>query len=262
MRALSTAVTGMNAQQTAIDVVSNNLANISTTGYKQQHAAFEDLIYQSDSRAGVNPSGNQIIPTGTQIGLGTQLSGIYRVNSQGDMQQTSNVYDLAIQGQGYFSISMEDGSTAYTRAGNFTINPEGKITTLSGDLIEPNITIPNNATSVTISNNGAVSVVVNHDSTNPENVGTIQLTTFINENGLNSIGQNLFKETPASGSPTTSDPGTGDVGKIMQGWLESSNIDPVKELTSLIKAQRSYEICSKVINASDEILRTITNVKG
>ena len=262
MQSLSTAVTGMTAQQTSIDVISNNLANISTTGYKQQHAAFEDLIYQTESRAGVNPSGSQVIPTGKQVGLGTQLSAIYRINSQGDMQQTSNTYDLAVQGRGYFSVTMADGSTAYTRAGNFSINADGQITTLSGDLMEPNITIPNNATAVTISNNGAVSVIKDHDSSAPEIVGTIQLTTFINENGLNAIGQNLFKETPASGSPTTSDPGTGDVGKLMQGWLESSNIDPVKELTSLIKAQRSYEICSKVINASDEILRTITNVKG
>lgn len=257
MRSLDIAATGMQAQQLYVDVTSDNLANINTTAYKMQRAEFQDLLYQNLRRVGANSSDSgTIVPTGIQIGLGVKLAAIYRSVGQGTMQTTENPLDLAVQGKGLFQITLPDGTLAYTRDGSFQLSPDGIIVTADGYQVEPAITIPPDATSVSINPSGEVSVTL-QGQIDPTVVGQIQTVSFINEPGLQAIGNNLFVETTASGAPTIGTPNADGLGSILQGVLESSNVNPITELTNLIKAQRVYELNSQVISKSDEMLQSL-----
>jgi flagellar basal-body rod protein FlgG len=257
MRSLDVAATGMQAQQLYVDVTSQNLANINTTAFKLQRPEFQDLLYQSLRRVGANSSDNSTItPSGVSIGLGVKLASIARNTNQGTMQPTENPLDLAIQGRGYFQITLPDGSIAYTRDGAFQLSPDGIMVTGDGYLVQPNINIPPNATSVSINQSGQVSVTI-QGSTTPQIVGQLQTSSFINSPGLEAIGNNLFLETSASGTPLLGTPGLDGFGTLLQGFLESSNVNPVTELTNLIKAQRVYEMNSKVVSKSDEMLQAL-----
>lgn len=257
MRSLDVAASGMQAQQLYVDVTSQNLANINTTAYKLQRPEFEDLLYQNQRAVGTNSSDNgTIVPTGIQIGLGVRLAAIARNTTQGTLTQTSAPLDVALQGRGYFQITLPSGETAYSRAGSFQISPDGTIVTQDGFSITPTITIPNNATAVTINQSGEVSATIPNQPT-PQLLGQIQTVNFINEPGLQATGNNLFLETAASGSPISGTPGLDGFGTILQGFLESSNVNPVTELTNLIKAQRVYEMNSKVVTKSDEMLQSL-----
>ncbi len=257
---LDIAASGLQAQQTSVDVISNNLANVSTTGYKRQLPEFRDLLYQNLRRVGATSSDTgTIIPTGIQLGLGVQLSSIRRDLSQGVPASTSGPLDLSISGRGYFQITLPDGSTAYTRDGTFQLSPTGEIVTADGYPLTPNITIPPDATSININTSGVVEATI-PNQVNPSNLGQLQLATFINENGLQATGSNLYAETQASGSPVIGTPGIDGVGTIQQGFLENSNVNPVSEITSLITAQRAYEMNTKVITASDQMMQTLSQV--
>ncbi|MFI4977039.1 MAG: flagellar basal-body rod protein FlgG [Caulobacterales bacterium] len=261
MQALSTAATGMAAQQLNVEVISNNIANMNTVGYKRQRAEFEDLLYQTMEQPGSQSSSSgTIVPTGVQIGAGVKAGSVYRITTQGNLTQTSNQLDLAINGRGYFQVLLPTGENAYTRAGNFSVNDQGQIVTTDGYLVQPTITIPQNATSVTISKTGQVQVTIPGSST-PTVVGQMQLSTFVNEGGLEATGNNLYMESAASGPPTTALPGATGMGDLMQGYTEASNVDPVSEITSLISAQRAYEMNSKVVTAADQMLSTAASVK-
>lgn len=256
-RALDIAATGMQAQQLFVDVTSQNLANINTTGYKMERPEFEDLIYQKLQRVGVNSSdAGTIIPAGVQIGLGVKTAAIYRNNSQGPVQSTDNTLDLAIQGRGYFQIELPSGEIAYTRAGVFQLSDTGEIVTNDGYTVSPAITIPQGAESVSINASGEVFVNL-QGQIDPQNLGQLQLATFLNEVGMDPKGNNLFMETPASGSPILGIAGQEGVGTILQGFLESSNVNPISELTNLIRAQRAYEMNSKIISKQDEMLQNL-----
>lgn len=258
MRSLDIAATGMLAQQLYVDVISQNLANINTTGYKEQRPEFQDLLYQNEKRVGANSSDSgTIVPTGIQIGLGVKTGAIYRSHKQGTMQNTQNSLDLAIQGRGFFQVTQPDGSISYTRSGSFQLSPNGELVTADGFLIEPAITIPNNATEISINQSGEVFAVI-PGQIDPTNLGQLQVATFINEAGLQAVGNNYYEETTASGSPITGTPDTDEFGSILQGFLENSNVDPVSELTNLIKAQRVYEMISKAITKSDDMLQALT----
>ena len=260
MRSLDIAATGMQAQQTNVEVISNNIANMSTTGYKRRQAEFQDLIYQNLRRVGSNSSDNgSVVPAGAQVGLGVRTAAIYRVNEQGNLQQTSNTFDLAISGNGYFQVTLPSGETAYTRDGTFGLSPEGQIVTADGYVVLPGITVPSNATSVTINASGEVQATLS-GQTAPSTVGTIQLATFPNEAGLDAQGNNLLLQSAASGNPTTGNPATPGFGSVMQGFVETSNVNVVTEITNLITAQRAYEMNSKVITTSDQMLSTLTNM--
>src|SRR5579872_1944326 len=255
MRALSIAATGMQAQQTNVETIANNLANMNTTGFKQQRAEFEDLLYQNVLTPGSQTSdAGTFAPNGIQIGAGVKTSAIYRIATQGDLQSTGNPYDVAVQGAGYFQIQQPDGTNAYTRSGNFSTSAQGQLVTQDGLLVLPGITIPNNATSVTINTQGQVLATVAGNIT-PQTVGQLELTVFPNPAGLNSVGSNMFLETPASGTPQTGVPGSPGYGTIQQGYLETSNVNSVDEITALITAQRAYEMNSKVITAADQMLQ-------
>ena len=254
IRSLYIAKTGMDAQQTQMDVISNNLANISTTGFKGSRAVFQDLIYQTLRQPGAQSSQQTQIPSGTQIGTGVHLVATERLQTQGNLTQTNNQFDLAVQGAGFFQVLMPDGTTSYTRDGSFTQNSQGQLVTSSGYPLQPAITIPANATNVTIGNDGTVTTTVG--STQPT-AGNIQLATFINPTGLQSQGQNLYQETASSGTPTVGTPGTNGAGTLNQGYVESSNVNVVAELVNMIQAQRSYEINSKSITASDQMLQKL-----
>jgi flagellar basal-body rod protein FlgG len=261
MRALSTAATGMAAQQLIVEVISNNIANMTTTGYKRRQAQFQDLIYQNLKRVGSNTSDTgTVVPAGAQVGLGVKTSAIYRIAEQGNLQQTSNSLDLAIQGHGYFQVTLPSGDTAYTRDGTFALSPAGTIVNADGYTVAPGITIPTNAQSVTISTGGVVQITLS-GQTSPQTVGTMQLATFPNEGGLDAQGDNLFLETSASGNAVTGTPGAPGFGSVMQGFVETSNVNVVSEITNLITAQRAYEMNSRVITASDQMLSTLTNLK-
>jgi flagellar basal-body rod protein FlgG len=251
MRSLDIAATGMQAQQLYVDVTSQNLANVNTTAYKLQRPNFQDLLYQNQRTAGANSSDSgTIVPTGTQIGLGVKTASISRDSTQGTMQSTSNPLDVAVQGKGFFKIQYNNGEEAYTRDGSFQLSPDGKFVTTDGFVLDGDITIPPEATSVNINQSGEVSYKTQGDP-NPQLAGKIQLVSFVNDAGLQAIGNNLFTETAASGSATPGDAGIDGRGTLLQGFLESSNVNPVTELTNLIKAQRVYEMCSKVIEKSD-----------
>jgi flagellar basal-body rod protein FlgG len=255
-RSLNVAATGMSAQETQLDTIANNLANANTTGYKRQDAQFEDLLYQNARTAAQNSDGN-VAPTNTQVGTGVRVVATTRSFAEGTINQTGNPLDVAIEGQGFFAVSQTDGTLAYTRAGSFQLDSQGRITTPDGLPLDPPITVPNNATSVSVAADGTVSAV-QPGSTSPNTLGQITLTTFPNPGGLNATGHNLFTPTAASGEAITGAPGTDGRGTMMSGSLEGSNVDVVSEMVNLIRAQRAYEINSKVISAADEMLRNAT----
>ena len=260
MRSLDIAGTGMQAQQTNVEVISNNIANMTTTGFKRRRAEFQDLIYQNLRRVGSSSSDTgTIVPSGAQVGLGVKTAAIYRINEQGNLQQTSNTFDLAISGCGYFQITLPSGDTAYTRDGTFGLSPEGQIVTADGYVVQPGITVPSNATSVTINSSGEVQATLS-GQTAPTTVGQIQLATFPNEAGLDAQGNNLLLQSAASGAPSSGNPAAPGFGTVMQGFIETSNVNVVTEITNLISAQRAYEMNSRVITTSDQMLSTLSNM--
>lgn len=258
MRSLSIASTGMLAQQTNVDVISNNIANMNTTAFKRQRAEFQDLLYQQVARPGANTSsdGTQV-PTGIQLGAGVKTGGIYRITEQGALTNTGNTYDMAVDGQGYFQVMLPSGDLAYTRAGSFQLSDQGELVTTDGYRVQPDITIPQGATSVTVSKTGEVQVKLD-GQTDMQTVGQLELATFVNEAGLEAVGSNMYLETGASGQPTVSTPGEPGFGTLSQGFVEASNVNPVSEITSLITAQRAYEMNSRVLKTADEMLQTST----
>ncbi|HYD46508.1 MAG TPA: flagellar basal-body rod protein FlgG [Phenylobacterium sp.] len=262
MQALRTAATGMAAQQLNVEVISNNIANMNTVGFKKQRAEFQDLLYQTLERAGAQSSdqGN-IVPTGVQIGAGVKAGSVYRITQQGALASTGNVYDVAINGRGFFQVLMPSGETAYTRAGNFAVDDQGQIVTEDGYVVQPAITIPQDATDVTISKSGQVQVT-QPGQTEPAIVGQLELATFLNERGLEAIGDNLFLETAASGAATVGTPGLEGMGVLLQHYTEASNVDAVAEISALIVAQRAYEMNSKVITTADQMLTVASQVKS
>jgi flagellar basal-body rod protein FlgG len=262
MRALRTAASGMAAQQLNVEVISNNIANMNTVGFKKQRAEFQDLLYQNVERMGAQSSSQgTVVPTGIQIGAGVKAGAVYRVTEQGTPAQTGNDYDMAIDGEGYFQITLPSGEIAYTRAGNLQVNQEGQMVTDDGYALEPAITIPQDAVDVTISKSGLVQVTQD-GQTAPTTVGQIELATFFNEAGLEAIGDNLLLETAASGAANIGTPGDAGFGSILHGYTEASNVDAVSEISSLIIAQRAYEMNSKVISTADEMLSVTAQVKG
>jgi flagellar basal-body rod protein FlgG len=261
MRALDIAGTGMHAQNTNVEVISNNIANLSTTGYKRRRAEFQDLMYQNLRRVGSNSSDTgTIVPSGAQIGLGVKTAAIYPINEQGTLQQTSNTLDMAIQGHGYFQITLPDGQTAFTRDGTFGLASDGTIVTADGYTVQPGLQIPSAATGVTVNTNGQVQVTL-QGQTAPTTIGQMQIAVFPNQAGLEAQGDNLFVQTSASGAPVAGNPGTTGFGSVMQGFVENSNVNIVSEITNLITAQRAYEMNSKVITAADEMMSTLTNLR-
>ena len=261
MRAMNIASTGMMAQQTNVEVIANNIANLNTTAFKRQRAEFQDLLYQSERRVGATSSDTgTIVPVGVQIGIGVKTAAVYRITTQGNLTQTSNPLDVAIQGRGFFQILQPDGTTAYTRAGSFQLSPTGEIVTADGFTVQPGITLPQNTLGLTINPSGQVLAQVAGQTT-PQTVGQLQLANFPNEGGLEALGSSLFQETPASGSPVTGAPGSTGFGTLNQGLLETSNVDVVSEITNLITAQRAYEMNSKVIQTSDQMLSSLNQIQ-
>lgn len=253
IRSLWIAKTGMEAQQMQLDNVSHNLANASTNGYKRQHAVFEDLMYQNLRQAGAATSEQSQLPTGLQVGLGVRTVATSRNFSQGNLQQTGNSLDIAIKGNGFFQIQMPDGTTAYTRDGAFKVDANGTMVTNNGYTLQPGVTVPANATSVTIAQDGTVSVTVPGQAA-PQALGQLQLANFINPTGLDLLGGNLYAETAASGTPQQGAPGTEAMGTLQQGFVETSNVNVVEELVTMIATQRAYELNSKAISTSDQML--------
>ena len=254
MRSLWISKTGMEAQQTQLDNISNNLANVSTNGYKRSHAVFEDLMYQNMRQAGAATSDQTELPTGLQVGLGTRAVATARNFSQGNLQQSANPLDVAIRGNGFFQIQLPDGTTGYTRDGSFQVSATGQLVTNAGYTVQPGITIPATAQSVTIGSDGTVTVVLPGQAL-PQSVGQIQLANFVNPAGLEPKGQNLFGETAASGTPNTGVAGLNGLGTVQQGFVETSNVNVVEELVDMIETQRAYEVNSKMVQATDEMLR-------
>ena len=260
MQALRTAATGMSAQQLNVEVISNNIANMNTVGFKKQRAEFQDLLYHTLERAGAMAAEGAIVPTGVQIGGGVKAGSVYRITEQGAVTQTGNPYDLAIEGRGFFQVLMPSGETAYTRAGNLSLNADGLLVTEDGYTIQPAINVPGDATAISVSKTGQVQAV-RAGQTEAEVVGQIELANFVNEAGLNAIGDNLLMETAASGPANVGAPGAAGFGNLLQGYTEASNVDAVTEITALIVAQRAYEMNSKVISAADEMLQAANAVK-
>jgi flagellar basal-body rod protein FlgG len=256
IRSLWISKTGMEAQQTQLDTISHNLANVGTNGFKRGHAVFEDLIYQNLRQAGANSSEQTQLPTGLQVGLGVRSVALSRNFSQGNLQQTGGNLDLAVKGSGFFEIQMPDGSNAYTRDGAFQVSAQGQIVTNNGYLVQPGITIPAAAQSITIAADGTVSVTLPGQTT-PQSVGQLQLASFVNPAGLEPRGQNLFTETAASGTANVGAPGANGLGTLQQGYVETSNVNIVEELVSMIQTQRAYEINSKAIQTSDQMLQRL-----
>ncbi len=259
MRSLWISKTGLDAQQTHLDVISNNLANVSTNGFKRQRGIFEDLLYQTFRQAGAQSSQQTQIPTGLQLGTGVRPVATARVFQQGNLNQTGNSLDLAINGNGFFQVQMPDGTTGYTRDGAFQVDAQGQLVTANGFALQPALTVPTNATTVTIGQDGTVSVRVPGQAA-PQNVGSIQLVSFVNPTGLQSLGNNLYAETAASGTPNANTPGTNGLGLINQGFVETSNVNVVEELVNMIQTQRAYEINSKSIQTSDQMLQRLTQL--
>jgi flagellar basal-body rod protein FlgG len=261
MKALNIAATGMLAQQRNVEVVSNNLANMNTTGFMRRRTEFQDLLYQNLRRVGSTSSENgEVVPTGVQIGLGVKLAGVYRIHAQGNLTATDNPFDLAIQGKGFFQVEMPDGSIAYTRDGTFQLNAEGQIVTHDGWVVQPAVAVPVDAIDVTINQSGEVLAKID-GQVELQNVGQVQLAVFPNEAGLEATGSNLFRETGGSGAPVVGQPQALGFGGLLQGFLETSNVNAVEEITNLISAQRAYEMNSKVIQAADEMLATAGRVR-
>ncbi|OIR08427.1 flagellar basal-body rod protein FlgG [mine drainage metagenome] len=259
IRSLWIAKTGMEAQQTQMDVISNNLANVSTNGFKRSRAVFEDLLYQNIRQPGAQSSQLTQIPSGLQIGTGVRPIAAERIHTQGNLQQTNNQLDVAIQGAGFFQVLLPDGTTGYTRDGSFQTDNQGQLVTSNGFPVQPSITIPANATSITIGQDGVVSVTQPGTATAVQ-VGSIQLATFINPAGLESMGQNLYQETGSSGPPLANVPGTNGTGTVSQGFVETSNVNVVEELVNMIQTQRAYEMNSKAVTASDQMLQKLTQM--
>ncbi len=260
IRSLWTAATGMQAQTSNIDVISNNLANVNTTGFKRSRADFQDLLYETLRPPGTPSAGGSEVPTGIQIGHGTRTVSTQKIFMQGNFQHTQNDLDMAIEGQGFFQITQANGDVGYTRAGNFKIDSEGRLVTPDGMLMEPEISIPTDALAVAIGTDGTISVL-QPGQTEPSDIGTIELARFINPAGLQSIGRNLFVQTAASGDATIGGPGEDGFGTLAQGYLEMSNVSIVDEMVNMITAQRAYEINSKAIQASDDMLQTANNLR-
>ncbi|MDD2700503.1 MAG: flagellar basal-body rod protein FlgG [Sideroxydans sp.] len=259
IRSLWISKTGLEAQQTQMDVISNNLANINTSGFKRSRAVFEDLLYQNIRQPGAQSSQQTQIPTGLQIGTGVRPVAAERIHTQGNLQQTGNQLDVAIQGEGFLQVLLPDGTTGYTRDGSLQSDSQGQLVTANGFVIQPALTIPANATSVSIAQDGVVSVT-QAGSTAAVQIGSIQLATFVNPAGLQSMGQNLYLETASSGTPSTNVPGTNGTGTVSQGFVETSNVNVVEELVNMIQTQRAYEINSKAITTSDQMLQKLSQI--
>lgn len=251
--------TGMTAQQTQLDVISNNLANVSTNGFKRSNAVFEDLMYQNLRQVGANANEQAELPTGLQVGLGVRTVATSRSFTQGSLQQSGNALDVAINGQGFFQVQMPDGTTAYTRDGSFQLNAQGQMVTNSGYPLSAGITLPAETTSITISGDGIVSAKL-PGTTAPQQVGVLELANFINPAGLEPMGQNLYRESVASGNPINGNPGTTGMGNLMQGFTEASNVNVVQELVTMIQTQRAYEMNSKAIQTSDQMLQRLSQL--
>ncbi|AQA18084.1 flagellar basal-body rod protein FlgG [Halioglobus japonicus] len=259
INSLWTSRTGLEAQQVQMDVIANNLANVSTNGFKRSRAVFEDLLYQTVRQPGADATSQDTIPSGLQLGTGVRPVATERLHTQGSLQETGNSRDLAINGKGFFQVLMADGNTAFTRDGSFQVDENGQLVTASGYPIEPAILIPENALSLSISQDGIVSVVT-PGNVNSNQVGQLSIATFVNPAGLQAIGENLFVETTASGTPTESNPGLDGAGRIYQGFVETSNVNVVEEMVSMIQTQRAYEINSKAVQTSDEMLARLTQL--
>jgi flagellar basal-body rod protein FlgG len=258
MRALAIAATGMSAQQQNIEIISNNIANINTTAFKKSRGEFTDLLYQTERLQGISNQGSSAtVPQGAQLGLGVRLAAIRSLQVQGALTQTGNSYDLAMNGRGWFQLLGPNNETVYSRSGSFSPNANGQLVNVDGWQLQPTITVPNNATSVTVSQSGVVSAQI-PGQTAPQQLGQLTVATFPNDAGLDSLGGNLFRQTEASGTPVTGVPGDPGFGTVQQGYLEASNVDPVKELVGLISAQRAFELNSKVIQAVDDMAGTVS----
>ena len=259
MRSLWTSTTGMSAQNLNMDVIANNLANVSTTGFKKSRADFQDLLYQIMKVPGSPTSADTRSPTGIQVGLGVKPAAVTKVFTEGDIVQTENPLDVAIEGSGFFQVEMPDGNTAFTRAGNLKLDGDGRLTTSDGFPIQPEIVIPEDAREITISQTGLVSALVGDDTTSTE-LGNIDLADFVNEAGLVAIGRTLFRETDSSGAAALGTPGSDGYGTLLQGYVENSNVNLVEEMAHMITTQRAFEINSNVVSTSDEMMQTTTNM--
>lgn len=260
LKALNTAATGMQAQQTNMDTVANNIANVSTTGFKKSRAEFEDLLYETTKEPGARSGENAITPTGVQTGLGVRTSAIQKDFAIGSPKTTKNPLDVMIEGPGFFPVQMPDGQIGYTRDGSFKKDPNGRIADRNGNPLQPELTIPPTATGISISESGQVAIITGFNSV-PQPIGQVELVNFINPAGLKAIGKNLFVPTTASGLPNQGLPGTGGMGYLAQGQLESSNVNIVDEMVSMISAQRAYETNSKVIQAADQMLQSVNSLR-
>lgn len=260
IRALWTASTGMEAQQLNIDIIAHNLANVNTTGFKKSRADYQDLLYQEIKSAGASSSPSTMVPTGIQVGQGVRTVSTEKVFNQGNFKQTDNPLDLAVEGEGFFQVTRPDGTMAYTRTGEFKVDRDGRLVTSDGYVVEPQITVPSDALTVTISADGIVSVKQPGVNT-PTQVGNIELARFINPSGLQANGKNLYTPTASSGDATTGAPGAEGLGTLAQGFLEMSNVSVVEEMVNMIAAQRAYEINSKSIQTTDEMLQTANSMK-
>lgn len=259
MRSLYIARTGLDVQQTQLDVISNNLSNVGTTGFKKARAVFEDLLYQTIRQPGAQSSQQTQLPSGFQLGVGARTVATERIHTQGGLQQTGNSLDVAINGRGFFQILMPDGSTNYTRDGSFQVDSQGIMVTASGYQLQPTMTIPSDALTVTIARDGTVSVTQPNNAT-PTVLGQLQLASFVNPTGLLSLGENLFSETAASGTPQISNPGENGVGVLSQNFIETSNVNVAEELVNMIVAQRAYELNTRAITTSDQMLQRLTQL--
>jgi flagellar basal-body rod protein FlgG len=259
IRSLWISKTGLDAQQTQLDVISNNLANVSTNGFKRSRAVFEDLLYQTVRQPGAQSSQQTQLPSGLQIGTGVRPVTTERIHTQGNVNQTGNDKDVAIQGAGFFQVLMPDGTTGYTRDGSFQTDAQGQLVTSSGYTVQPPITVPATANKITIGRDGTVSVT-QAGSTATTQLGTLQVTTFINPAGLESKGENLYAETSSSGTPSANTPGTNGAGGLWQGYVETSNVNVVEEMVNMIQTQRAYEINSKAITTSDQMLAKLSQM--
>ncbi len=258
IRALWTAATGMQSQQVNMDVIANNLANVNSSGFKKSRADFQDILYQTSRAAGTGVDGGEV-PTGIQVGLGSRVASVQKIFTTGDFQQTENELDLAIEGQGFFQVTLPDGNEAYTRSGAFKKDSTGKLVTSDGYPMTPEIVIPEGATSITIGKNGTVDVILDGEDT-PTEVGNIELIRFGNPSGLKSLGRNLYAETPTTGNPLSGTPGEEGFGMLSQGFLEGSNVNIMEEMVNMIAGQRAYEVNSKAIKTADEMLQMTTQL--
>lgn len=261
MKALSTAATGMLAQQLNIDVLSNNIANMNTSGFKRSRAEFQDLLYQNIERVGANSSdAGTVTPSGIQVGAGVRTAGVYRISDQGSLQNTGNQYDVAINGKGFFRIQLPDGQDAYTRAGSFQVDQNGQLVTPEGYAVQPAVNIPAGTIDITINEQGQINAKLDGQPA-PQNVGQFDLAIFANEGGLEAVGGNLYLESQASGAANLSTPGQDGFGSVFQGFLENSNVNAVGEITAMISAQRAYDLNSKVIQTADEMLQSANQLR-